>query len=77
MADSPSQRLQKLKDAADNWFQKEQNRLQAEYDFLKAILQKRGGSVGLQNANAKGASDILGNSISDYLGSPLSPSNDS
>jgi hypothetical protein len=74
---TPSQRLQALKSAADNYFSKEQKRLQAQYDFLNNISQKRGGSVGLQSANAQGASDILANSINDYLGSPLGPNDDS
>lgn len=80
MADSTqtaTQRLQDLKTAADNYFSKEQKRLQAQYDFLNNIAQKRGGSVGLQNANAQGASDILANSINDYLGAPLSPDDNS
>ncbi len=68
---SAAQRLQDLKNAADDYFSKEQKRLTAQHDFLQNILNKRGGSVGLQNANAQGASDILANSISDYLGSPL------
>lgn len=76
MADTAAQRLQDLKDAADDWFSKEKNRLQAQYDFLNNISQKRGGSVGLQNANAQGASKILANSIDDYLGSPLEPPSD-
>jgi hypothetical protein len=77
MADTATQRLQTLKDAADNWFSKRQKQLQAQYDFLDNISKKRGGSVGLQDANAQGASQILANSIDDYLGSPLEPSTDS
>lgn len=69
-------RLQELKDAADDWFSKEKKRLQAQYDFLDNIAKKRGGSVGLQDANAEGASKILANSIDDYLGAPLQLSND-
>lgn len=76
MAGTAAQRLQDLKDAADDWFSKEKKRLQAQFDFLDAISKKRGGSVGLQNANAQGASKILANSISDYLGSPLQPPDD-
>lgn len=76
MAGKSAQRLQDLKDAADDWFSKEKKRLQAQFDFLDAISKKRGGSVGLQDANAQGASKILANSISDYLGSPLQPSDD-
>jgi len=71
-----AQRLQELKDAADDWFSKEKNRLNAQFDFLDNISKKRGGSVGLQDANAQGASKILANSINDYLGSPLEPSNE-
>lgn len=75
MADA-TQRLQDLKDAADDWFSKEKKRLNAQFDFLDAISKKRGGSVGLQDANAKGASKILANSIDDYLGSPLEPADE-
>lgn len=70
-------RLNDLKNAADDYFSSEQQRLQAEYDFLNNILQSRGGSMTLQNSNAQGASTVLANSISDFLGSPLAPSNDS
>jgi hypothetical protein len=76
MAGQAAQRLQDLKDAADDYFSKEKKRLNAQFDFLDAISKKRGGSVGLQDANAQGASKILANSISDYLGSPLQPSDD-
>lgn len=76
MANTAAQRLQDLKSAADDWFSKEKKRLQAQFNFLDNISKKRGGSVGLQDANAQGASKILANSISDYLGSPLQPSTD-
>jgi hypothetical protein len=69
------QRLQELKDAADDWFSKEKKRLQAQFDFLDNISKKRGGSVGLQDVNAEGASKILANSIDDYLGRSLSTDN--
>jgi hypothetical protein len=77
VAQTAVDRLNDLKKAADDYFSKEQNRLNAQYTFLNNISQKRGGSVGLQNANAQGASTILANSIDDYLGSPLEPSTDS
>jgi hypothetical protein len=66
-------RLKELKDAANEYFAKEKLRLNAEYDFLDAISKKRGGSVGLQDANVSGASRILVDSINDYLGRPLQP----
>lgn len=73
MANGPAaQRLQDLKDAADNWFDKEKKRLQAQYNFLDAIGQARGGSRGLQNLNTQGASAILASSINDYLGKAIS-----
>ena len=70
---SATERLDELKAAADEWFAKERLRLEAEYDFLDAISKKRGGSVGLQDANAAGASQILVDSINDFLGQPLQP----
>lgn len=73
MAGEAKKRLDDLKSAADDWFSKEKKRLNAQFDFLDAISKKRGGSVGLQDANADGASKILSNSIDDYLGSPLQP----
>ena len=66
-----AQRLDELKKAADEYFSKEKTRLTAEFDFLDAISKKRGGSVGLQDANAEGASSILVDSINEYLGKPL------
>jgi hypothetical protein len=66
-------RLNELKAAANEYFAKEKLRLNAEYDFLDAISKKRGGSVGLQDANVEGASQILGDSINEYLGKPIQP----
>lgn len=68
---SAQERLQELKEAANEYFAKEKTRLNAEYDFLDAISKARGGNVGLQDANAEGASEILVNSINDYLGRPV------
>ncbi len=61
-------RLNELKTAAAEYFASEKQRLQAQYDFLDAISKKRGGTVGLLDANAEGASKILADSINDYLG---------
>jgi hypothetical protein len=69
-----TKRLNELKTAADEYFASEKTRLQNQYDFLDAISKKRGGTVGLQDANAEGASKILADSISDYLGKPSTPS---
>jgi len=63
-------RLGELKKAADKWFDREEQRLEAQHAFLKAILEKRGGAKGLQALNTEGASEILAESISDYLGKP-------
>lgn len=66
---TPAQdRLKALKTAADKWFSQQTKYYNAEYDFLDQISKKRGGTVGLQDANAAGASVILANSINDYLG---------
>lgn len=65
-------RLNELKDAASDWFDKEKQRLQAQFDFLDAIGKARQGSKGLQNLNTEGASKILANSINEYLGKPIS-----
>lgn len=70
---SATERLKELESAAKEWFAKERKRLEAQFDFLDAIAKKRGGSVGLQDANAEGASKILVNSINEYLDKPLSP----
>lgn len=74
MAGDASKRLDELKAAADEYFASEKSRLQSQYNFLDAISKKRGGTVGLQDANAEGASKILVDSINDYLGRPTSPS---
>lgn len=70
MADQETakQRLDELETAANDYFSKEQTRLQAQYDFLDAISKKRGGNVALQDTNSDGASKILVDSINDYLG---------
>jgi hypothetical protein len=72
MAGKAVQRLEELQKAAAEWFSSEKKRLNAQYDFLDAISKKRGGAVGLQDANAEGASKILVDSISDYIGRPSS-----
>ena len=75
MATTASQdRMKALKAAADQWFKDQKAYIDAEYDFLNSIAATRGGTVGLQDANAAGASAILANSINDYLGQPLEPS---
>ncbi len=68
MAGDAVKRVEELEKAASEWFASEKKRLNAQYDFLDAISKKRGGSVGLQDANAEGASKILVDSINDYLG---------
>lgn len=65
--------LDTLESAANEWFASEKKRLNAEYSFLEAIAKKRGGTAGLQDANAEGASKILVDSINEYLGKPFSP----
>jgi len=62
-------RLQELKEAATDWFDKERRRLEAQWNFLDAIEKSRKGNKGLQDLNTKGASSILANSINDYIGS--------
>lgn len=76
MAGDAVKRLDELEKAANEWFTSEKKRLNAQYDFLDAISKKRGGTVGLQDANADGASKILVDSINDYLGRATSPSDE-
>lgn len=66
-------RLDELQTAAKEYFTAEKKRLNNQYAFLDAISKKRGGTVGLQDANAEGASRILVDSISEYLGKPATP----
>ena len=68
-----AERVAELKDAANEYFANEKLRLENEYNFLDAISKKRGGSVGLQDANVSGASSILVDSINEFLGRPLQP----
>lgn len=74
MASEASKRLDELKSAAKEYFAAEKTRLANQYSFLDAISKKRGGAVGLQDANAEGASKILVDSINAYLGKATSPS---
>ena len=77
MATTPQEdRLNELKEAANEYFALEKTRLNAQHDFLDAIAKKRGGDVGLLDANAEGASKILVDSINEYLGKPLEPATD-
>lgn len=73
MAKEAQNRLDELESAASTYFSSEKKRLEAEFSFLDAIAKKRGGTVGLQDANAEGASEILADSINDYLGRPNEP----
>lgn len=68
--------LDELKSAANDYFTSEKQRLSNQWSFLDAILKTRGGTVGLQDVNAQGASKILADSITAYLGKPSSPSKD-
>lgn len=72
---SRSADLSTLQQAFKTYVDKETKRINAQADFLTAIAAKRGGTVGLQDANAQGASQILSNSISEYLGQPVDPQN--
>lgn len=76
MAGDAVKRLDELEKAANEWFASEKKRLKAQFDFLDAISKKRGGTVGLQDANADGSSAILVDSIDDYLGRPTQPSDE-
>jgi hypothetical protein len=76
MAGDAVKRLDELEKAASEWFASEKKRLNAQFQFLDAISKKRGGTVGLQDANADGASAILVDSINDYLGRATSPSDE-
>lgn len=58
--------LDKLKQAADDYVSKEKKILNAEYDFLDAILKARGFSKLEQHNNEK-AGEILIKSILDFL----------
>jgi hypothetical protein len=73
MANQATQRLQELQQAASEYFSSEKQRLNAEYNFLDAISKKRGGTIGLQDINAAGASNIMVDSINEYLGRPNAP----
>ena len=70
MAGESQKRIEELEAAAAAYFSSEKKRLEAEYAFLDSISKKRGGTVGLQDSNAEGASKILVDSINDYLGRP-------
>lgn len=68
MAGKATQRLDELQQAAAEWFSSETKRLNAQYNFLDAISKRRGGTIGLQDANADGASKIMVDSINEYIG---------
>lgn len=71
-ASTRSQRLGELKAAATEYFSGERKNIESRFQFLDAISKKRGGSTGkFEDANDKGASQLLANSINDYLGEPL------
>ncbi len=73
MPGESEKRLDALEAAASSYFSSEKKRLEADYAFLDNISKKRGGTVGLQDANAEGASKILADSINDYLGRSTEP----
>lgn len=69
-------RVKELQQAASDYFTSEQNRLNAQYDFLTNIAKARGGAAGLQDVNARGASKIMIDSIDAYLGRPNAPTDE-
>ncbi len=73
MSQEAQDRLSVLEEALTSYIAAERKRLQAQYDFLTNIARRRGGTVGLQDENAEGASKILVNSLEDYIGRPIDP----
>lgn len=74
---SRAQRLDELKAAATEYFTGEKKAIEGRFQFLDNISKKRGGSTGkFEDANDKGASVLLANSINDYLGEPLKSSDE-
>lgn len=72
MSDGPNvKNLKTLKDAAEKYFNLQEQYINNEYNFLDAISKTRGGVVGLQDENAEGASVILTGALNDYLGKPI------
>jgi len=64
-------KLDELDKAAKDYFKKERVYLDAQYKFLDAISKKRGGSVGVQDANANESSQVFAKFIETYLAKPL------
>lgn len=63
-------RLEELKTAQAEYFAKERTRLQADSDFLRAVLAGRGGAVSVQDIATKRVGGVLIDSVSDYIGKP-------
>jgi len=61
-----NQRLKNLEDAAKKYIDREKKILNAEYDFLDKILSARGYSK-VEDQNNSSASDLLINSLKDFL----------
>lgn len=61
------QNLDQLQQAVNDWSQKEQNRLENEVKFLRAVLQGRSGSDTASSANLASASKLLQNEVDAFV----------
>jgi cell division septum initiation protein DivIVA len=59
--------LDKLKEAVDEWADKEEERIEAEVKFLKSVLRGRTGSERLSRSNTTEASVLLSTDLDAFL----------
>ncbi len=65
--DARNAQLDRLKDAFDEWYDNEHDRLTDESTFLKSVLRGRTGSERLSASNTTEAEVLVTNDIESYL----------
>lgn len=65
--DARNAQLDRLKDAFDEWYDHEHDRLTDESTFLKSVLRGRTGSERLSASNTTEAEVLVTNDIESYL----------
>jgi len=62
-----NQKLDRLKDALDEWYDREHSRLEDEATFLKSVLRGRTGSERLSRENTAEAEVLVTADITSFL----------
>lgn len=62
-----NEKLDQLKEALDEYYEKEKARLEDEAKFLRSVLKGRTGSERLSRSNSSEAEQLVSNDINSFL----------